>query len=399
VLAGVLLFLAFLFRNTYLVNLLAGAGAYFVLSLLFPKLKDTRLTTAIAAFVVLVALYLGFLSVEGKLPLWYRQNFGAVTTAYQIGKGSAELWLLRVFAPDDIRGVAVTAALWVNAYVIFLILSRARSSGTLEPKGAGITVFLALLGGAGVVQGMQFYEPFRLQNACSPLYLGVACFLSWRPAVSSHDFRRPPAIWVLATLILAMGLDAPRLFDGRALTTIWPLIEEPRDFFDKPLTREAAQKSTYSWSRGIPVFRGHRFLPDVQNYYQSLSDVLCKSDKKIVNLTNDSMVPYLCTGPRNALYLPNIPFGLLPRISPAQFSRVTRGEYELDELVVTDAPPPIAKDRRFVEIASVARPYQIRWAPANKTVWIFAVEPREAVNDDPQAETLPGASEVGPKAD
>jgi hypothetical protein len=399
VLAGILFFLAFLFRNTYLVNLLVGVGAYFALSLLFPKLKDTRLTTVVATFVVLVALYLGFLSIEGKLTFWYGQNFGAVTTAYEIGKGSTELWLLRVFAPNNIRSVAVTAALWVNAYVIFLIMRRARSSDTLEPMGSGMTLFVVVLGAAGAVQGLQFYEPFRLQNACSPLYLGIACFLSWRPAGSAHEMRRPPAIWVLATLILAMGVEAPKLFNGQAHTTIWPLIEKPKDFLGKPLTGEAAKTSAYSWSQGIPVFMGHRFVPDVQSYYQSLSDVLCKSDKKIVNLTNDSMVPYVCSGPRNALYLPNYPFGLLGRISPAQLSKVERGEYGVDELVIADSTPPIAKDRRFVKIGSVARPYQLRWNRANKTVWIFAVEPRQPVNDGPQAQTLPGASEVDPKAD
>jgi hypothetical protein len=41
----------------------------------------------------------------------------------------------------------------------------------------------------------------------------------------------------------------------------------------------------------------------------------------------------------------------------------------------------------------------LRWNRANKTVWIFAVEPREAVNDGPQTPTLPSASEVGPEAD
>jgi len=397
VLAGILLFLAFFFRNTYLVNLLAGAGAYFALSLLFPKLKDTRLTTAIATFVVLVALYLCFLSVQGKLNLWYGQNFGAVTTAYKIGTSSAELWLLRIFAPFDIPTGAVTIALWVNAYVFFLIVSRARSTGTLEPMGSGMTLFMVVLGTAGVVQGLQFYEPFRLQNASSPLYLGIACFLSWRPAGSSHEVRRPPAIWVLATLILALGLEAPKLFNGHALSTIWPLIEEPRDFFDQPLQGDAAKTTAYSWSEGIPVFQGHRFLPDVQNYYRSLSDVLCKTDKKIVNLTNDSMVPYLCPGPRNALYLPNYPFGLLGKISPAQLSRVTRGQYELDELIVTDAAPPVAKDRRFVEIASVARPYQVRWTPVSKKVWIFAVEPRDPVAEGAEKQPMQGAAEADSK--
>ena len=399
VLAGILLFLAFFFRNTYLVNLLAGAGAYFVLSMLFPKLKDTRLTTAIATFVVLVALYLCFLSVQGKLHLWYAQNFGAVTTAYNIGKSSAELWMLRLFAPFDIPTGAVTMALWLNMYVVFLVLSRARTSGALEPWGSGMTLFMVVLGAAGVIQGLQFYEPFRLQNACSPLYLGIACFLSWRPAGSTYEARRPPAIWVLAALIVALVLEAPKLFNGHALTTIWPLIEEPRDFFDKPLQGDAAKTTTYSWSKGIPIFQGHRFLPDVQNYYRSLSDVLCKTDKKIVNLTNDSMVPYLCPGPRNALYLPSYPFGLLGKISPAQLTRITRGQYEFDELIVSDAAPPIAKDRRFVEIASVARPYQVRWTPVSKNVWIFAVEPRDSTPGAAQPRVPQGKPEVDPKSD
>lgn len=398
VFAGILFFLAFLFRNTYLVNLLAGAGTYFALSLRYPKLKDARLTTAIATFLILVALYLCFLAVQGQLTLWYGENFGAATTVYGIGKGSAQTWFIRIFSPDDIPTVAVAMALWVNIYIFFLIMSRARSTDALDPMGSGMTLFMVVLGVAGVVQGLQFYEPFRLQNACSPLYLGVACFLSWRPQDSSHEVRRPSATLVLATLILALGLKAPNLFNGHALSTIWPLIEEPRDFFGQPLQGDAAKTAAYSWSEGIPVFKGHRFLPDVQNYYQSLSNVLCGSDKKIVNLTNDSMVPYICPGPRNALYLPMYPWGLLQKISPQQMSRVTRGEYELDELIVSDAAPPVARNRRLVEIASVARPYQIRWAPINKTVRIFAIEARDAEVGADQTQGLLDSPNTGPEA-
>jgi len=378
VIAGTLLFLAFLFRNTYLINLLAGASAYFALSLLYPKLKDTRATTAIAAFLVLVALYLCFLSVQGQLTFWYRENFGAATTLYGLGGGSVGKLLLTLFSPYDIPTAAFTAALWVNVYIVVLILGRARSTGALDPMGSGMTLFLVTLGAAGIAQALQFYEPFRLQNACSPLYLGVACFLSWHPPVQSPALRRPPAIFVLATLIVALACKAPNLFNGHALSTIWPLIEKPRDFFNQPLQGAAARTTTYAWSEGIPVFQGHRFLPDVQNYYRSLSNILCGSDKKIVNLTNDSMVPYVCPGARNALYLPMYPYGMLQQISPEQRNRVMLGQWELDELIVADAAPPVAKNRRLVQFESVARPYQVRWAPVNKRVWIFAVEARNA---------------------
>ena len=378
--AGVLLFLAFLFRNTYLFNLLAGAGAYFVLSLRHPRLKDARLTTAIATFLTLTALYFFFLAVQQKLHLWYRQDLGAATSTYAVGAPSVKTGLIRLFSPFDLWTLSFTAAWWINVYIFFAVVRGLGSGVRPEPLSAGVTLFVAVLGLTGVVQGLMLYEPFRLQNASIPLYLGLAYLLSRRRTDGPKDTSRLDPAWVLAALILAFAFRTESIFTGHAITTIWPLIEEPRDFLGKPLKGDAARTTVYAWSEGIPIFKGHRFLPDVQNYYRSLSSVLCASDNKIVNLTNDSMVPYLCPGPRNALYLPMYPFGLLDKISPEQLSRVIRGQYEPGELIVSDAAPRVAPNIRLREIAAVPRPYQVRWTPRNVAVEIFLVEPRETTD-------------------
>jgi hypothetical protein len=170
------------------------------------------------------------------------------------------------------------------------------------------------------------------------------------------------------------------LFNGRNHSTIWPLIEKPRDFFYRPLEGEASKKAVYSWSTDIPVFKGHRFVPDVQNYYASLANVLCPSSKKIVNFTGDSMVPYICGSERNSLHTASFD-PLLKRIAPAEFDRIDRGDYALDELIISDGLPVEAPDTVLVRVATVARPYQIRWLPINQSVNIYGVKklvhPRE----------------------
>jgi len=289
VLAGLLLFLAFLFRNTYVVNLVGAAGLYFVAAIAFPKLKDQRIMRACAVFLLTTAAYFLLLSLQHKLMFWYQQNLGAAPTAYGIGATTGVVLLDRMFSPYSMLTFAFSIAIWINIFNVVMVFRRARSDGIGSPVTSPFILFFGLLGLAGVIQGLQFYEPYRLQSACSPLYLGVACFLAWRPTGHTTDLR-PASGWVLAAIIVGLALTAPSLFNGRSHSTIWPLIEEPRDFFYRPLEGEARKKTVYSWSTGIPVFQGHRFVPDMQNYYASLAQVLCPSSKKIVNLTRDSMV-------------------------------------------------------------------------------------------------------------
>ncbi len=288
--AGLALFLAFLFRSTYLLNFGAAAVVYLALSALRPSLRHRGVLRALVTFAAAVGLYLLALRLQGKLGLWYVETLGAASSIYRISPGGALGHFLRMFVPvylDDqllypvIGLVALRGLLDFGSYLL-----EARSNPADESRG--LLAFLGVLGAAGVAQGTVAFDFFRLVNACLPLL--VVCAFCLHRARSPEGTTHRASRWSLVHMA-GVGVAFCYLFTRFPNATFRHRLAP---FDDRLLPAPA-----------IRIFRGHRFAHQERAYYERLYRGLCvTSQGPIYNLSTDSTIPYLCQTPRNATGLP-----------------------------------------------------------------------------------------------
>jgi hypothetical protein len=373
---GLFLFAAFLFRNTYLVNIAVSSAAYVALALVARRARCRDVVVAVAVFAVLTSGYFAYLHLQGNLGPWYRQNFGAATDTYGVGTTNIHGLILAVIRPYDLGGLMLTALIASNAGLVFL-LAFGKEERTVGPQAtpSGIAIFVALLGLCGIVQGLQFYEMFRLQNAGISLYLGFACLLSlWLPSDARASLRIGSNV-ALGTLAVVLLTGFASRLEGSNWSITWPLIDAPEQGVEGRYS--PAYLRGYVTLDDVAIFRMHRFQPELKRYYEDLIKYLCDGRARIVNLTRDSTIPYLCAGQENALSIPFYSGQLLPTISPRVVEAIRRNQFERDEIVVTDvlrgvfaAPSSAGLER----IGTVQRPGSIKWLkPAE--IGIFRVAP------------------------
>lgn len=366
---GLLLFAAFLFRNTYVVNILAAGFCFAVLGVVRRRFFHAGAMLSIAVFAGAVLAYLVFLHFQGNLSLWYAQNFGAATDSYKVGTDSIWRALSNIFLPDSLANLVFSLMLFICAYSILrLLFVKASDTSSDSPKepSDGLMVFLSLLGAAGFAQVLMIYEVFRLQNACVPLFVASAYWLSRLLPQSESQASRLRADWLLVVVAAMLAVGFPSLLSGKRFSTWFPIIESP----------VSETWSQYSPVPESPALRGHRFLPPVNSYYAGLSGALCARQAPIVNLTPDAVIPYLCGESRNALAVPMFSAQMLSRANPSQLTRLQRGEYGKGELIVAEVIRERGQDFRapavvpnssvvFKALGVWERPALIRWmAPA-----------------------------------
>jgi hypothetical protein len=345
--SGALLFLAFLFRNTYLAGIGSTIVVYALLALLVRSLRERSIFIVIGTFTGLSVAYLLFLLVQGNLGHWYVQDFGAGTHVYGIGAGSIPAMIEQVIVFDNLSALFV-GLLAINAYMIAFVLVK-RNGIRDEARGTtpGVMIFLCLLGCSGMSQVLHSFEIFRMQNSASPLYLGLAYFLNGgipsNVLASQQRYVNVAFVVLIGLLITAF----PYVFTGsRRTSALWPMIEPPI----------GAYSTTH-----IPLFDLHRFQPGEKKYYEDLHDHICDGKRKVVNLTRDSTIPYLCSALGNALSLPFYSDELLGRIDAREAQRVRTGGFKVDEAIVADSRSPLAQRSGLRLIGTVERPPSIRW--------------------------------------
>ena len=326
---GAFLFAAFLFRNTYLVNITA-AGCVFALAAVFNlRLFHKGLMIAISTFLLATIAYLAFLYVQGTFDLWYAQNFGAATQAYNVGASSLVRMIFNVLIPSSIAHFVFSLMLFFGGFFVLRAVIM-RSSETSIDQSSDLTtptmIFVTLLGATGFAQALVFYEMFRLQNASGALYVASAYWIATGLPEQSKLSSYLRADFALVIIIAMLAVGFPGLLAGKPLSTWQPIIPPP-----------ALQNlSRYQAVPEAPIFNGHRALPDVASYYSGLSRALCSRPGPIVNLTRDAVIPYLCGTSRNALPTPMFSIDWLSKTQPDEVRRLQRGEYRQGELVVAE---------------------------------------------------------------
>ncbi|MEO8303019.1 MAG: hypothetical protein ABI724_02760 [Betaproteobacteria bacterium] len=333
--SGLFLFLAFLFRNTYFVNVVAAMAAYVGLASISSRARSREIAVAIGVFALLTSGYFAFLYLQGNLGPWYRQNFALATATYGVGAVSVNTVLVSVLIPQDLKAWIFTSLIASNLAVLCMMTfgkdDRSIGGRALPP---GVVIFVALLGMAGIVQGLQLYETFRLQNAGISMYLGFACLVSLCVPSDAPARRQFGANLTLVALVAFLLANFPARLDGENWSIVWPIVEAPPEGPEHRFS--TANLLDRHSTLEIPIFRGHRFQADVKNYYEELTKYVCDGRRRIVNLTSDSTIPYLCTGQENALNMPFYNSGLLATISPRNAEAINKGQFAADEVVVCD---------------------------------------------------------------
>ena len=371
-LSGILLFLACLFRNTYIVNITVAFLSYIFISTIYKRLKNNNLLIVFFIFSVLSIGYFIMLAVQGNLHHWFVQGIGAASSQYGVKTSSVQTLIQKVFLLTNkgdyqsFIGQAVFSGLFVmTLYTICIIIFDHNKFNIIDPNSSmgGLILFLGLLGLSGIVQSLQIYEIFRMQNASSPLYLVVGFFLTTQYYERNDTSLNINVKFALGLIIVALLTYFPH---GSRL---FPIID--------------GSAGSYAKSE-IPFFKGHQFQTQEQVYYNGLSRFICDGRKKIVNLTPDATIPYLCVGQENALNIPFYSELLLRATDEQQANRIVAGDFKMDEVIVTSSPPPL---KNLNWIGKVERPSSIRFFSA-ADVHVFQVEPILNVSPEKSKLTL-----------
>lgn len=274
--AGASLFLAFYFRSTYIITFILATLAYLFIFYYEPRLRSKKIDYALLFFYSFGLIFVGILALKGTLHLWFEQSIGAGSEKYSIGLHEIlrtlrkAFWPTHAYLPSQIGNTSFVIFFHVTAYFLVRSIFRREIPEKVE------TVFIAFLGLAGLTQLILNFDGFRLQTDCLPVIIIFAVVL--KKYLQNLKWRVGLTVYFVILL-----LDFPNV------TARLPLYEG---------TLESHKKME------IPIFKYHRFQPDVKSYYESLAHILCQDKRSILNLTNDSTVPYLCEKPKNSLFLP-----------------------------------------------------------------------------------------------
>ena len=367
--AGLLLFAAFLFRNTYLLTMVAATLGYAVVCIFNPQVRNRNIFTALLSFLISSVLYLISVYLQGDLRLWYNQGIGAGAGAYGVGFASVVTLLQRVFLPHALQAAyfpikfsfphnlvfySFSALVYLAVFIVIIsLLSKKRAEAYQSPFAKGLLVFFALLGLAGLIQATLLYEVFRLQNSCSPLFLMAVIFVFSKFPEIDLLLKKWQVRVVFGMYVALLAARFPYA------SVLFPLYDGNIQSYQET---------------SIPFFKWHRFRSEELAYYEGITRILCDGKKKIVNLTMDSSIPYLCEGQENGFF-PIYMEKLIRNISPKQLEDVKSGVFHTDEVLASYStePPPSNPHVNLVEIGRVVTPDSFRWL-GHSTVVLFRVE-------------------------
>lgn len=375
IVVGLLLFVCFLFRSTYLINIAASGLLFAAGGLVHRRLRHSGIALSYAVFIFAVSTYLTILYSKGTLALWYTQAFGAASQNYGVGLRSV-LGLIKDLAIPNFLQAAFFSLMLVfcASHLLLLCVKDSKVNDATATVGhrLPVMVFVSLLGITGFSQCVMVYEVFRLQNACGPLFVASAFWYhTVLPKVlPAQRYLQSQAVLVLSAAILLTNV--PAQIAGKKSTTYWPLLEPS---YIQGIKGQAGYLTVSS----VPALADHRLPPDAASHYSGLAGVICNQNGQVINLTLDPLIPYLCGDSRNALSLPMFAEGMLRNISPPELDRVSRGDFQEGEVVVAEGvfnpaeqllPSGIVPNPTisFRMLGEWRRPQSIRWLAQGNVV-------------------------------
>jgi hypothetical protein len=285
---GFLLFLSILFRTSYLITIVPA----FIFFFLFFKNYFFKYKINIIALSFILFLFIYFIFLNKNLSLWYYQGLGSITTyAYGsdhylmgtiIDKYGENVWiflklskmflrflykLLNIFS---LNNFIFTFFLLLNLYYLAIVCfkNKVKKITSLEVK----LIFLSFIGFFGFLQSFMIYETFRNINSTLGIFF-LGTYIINKVNLAKRILSLIRIIILLLIIILLQKFPNVSNYVHLIFKNNGSFVESSVDYFPK-------QKL---------------LLTENNFYYKKLNKEICNQDKKIINLSFDFVLPYLCS--------------------------------------------------------------------------------------------------------
>jgi hypothetical protein len=325
--SGFLLFLSIFFRTSYLITIIPG----FIFFFLFFKKNFIKEKINILALSFFSFLFLYFVFLNKNLSYWYYQGLGSITS-YAYGSNhylmstvidnyGENVWiflklskmflrfLYKLFNIFSLNNFIFTFFLVVSLFYLFFLYfkKKIKEITSLEIK----LIFVLFIGFFGFLQSFMIYETFRNINST----LGIIFFGMY--ILKKINFSKKNLL-VIRMLIFLIIINLLQKF---------PNVSNYSQLFFKNNGDFVESSVNYFPKNSL-------LLIENNNYYKKLNQVVCSWDKKIINLSYDFVIPYLCNS--NKKKFSAMMVGFFAKTNPREYKRIFENNILLDdEMLIT----------------------------------------------------------------
>jgi hypothetical protein len=336
--SGFFLFLAIIFRTSYVLNIFSAILVYFYLIKIDKKFYNKNLVNSLFVFLIFFCIYMFYLFLNNTLADWFYQGVGvfrdyvtgsnSVYMSWVIENLGSNFWVLlkilkvllrfviQLIIPKNISDFIFLIFFITNLFIIFIFLTKNLKS--LSPYLYKINnklkineyynffIFFSLLGFFGTTQSIFYFVFYKNLNASISLFITVAFLIN--VMCENNRFKKfLKTFFILIFLISSISL-----------------YEAIKKFY-------SINKSLY-FDSNIEYFGKRKFLKYELDYYNLLKQKLCEKDLIILNFSFDSNAPFLCSNQRNFIHFF---YYFLNSLDNDLFLRVTNGKLKNNEILIT----------------------------------------------------------------
>ena len=360
IVAGLLLVLACIFRSTYVINITFAFIIFYIYCSIIKLNENKFINQILINYIVGLSIYILYLFINEDLGNWYKQSIGAANSSYGLGWKNIAYLIINIISPskflDFIFSLMFMASIFFLVYIALNSKEINSSINFNEKFNNKNLIFITIIGLTGFVQCLKIYENFRLQTACIPLYLVSAILLDkfLLKKYNINYFKYAISFFIIFPLFLKL----PFQLLGRE-GMLFPLIE-----FNLMSSNSV---SNYKYIENIKVLKNKKLDNESIEYYSSLHKILCHENKYIINLTADSMIPYLCDKPKNLLSLPFFDSALIKNTNLNEINKINNKTYSTNEFIISY---DLVNDPKFFLLETLNRPASYRWLKSGK-VYVY----------------------------
>jgi hypothetical protein len=339
---GFLLFLSVFFRTSYLITIVPS----FIFFYIFFKKFFIKEKINILAMSFFFSLSLYFIYLNEDLSYWYYQGLGSITSYaygsnhylmnYIINNYGENIWiflkllkmflrfLYKLFNIFSLNNFIFAFFLLVNLYYLFFLYLKIkiREITSFEIR----LIFLSFVGFFGFLQSFMIYETFRnINSTLGIIFLGVYI-------VKKINFSEK--ILVVIKIIV--------FFIIISLLQRFPNVSN---------YSQLSYKNNVNFTQSSVNFfpKNSLLLLENDNYYKKISEALCDVDKKIINLSYDFLIPYLCNDNQKKFSAMSV--GFFSKTNLKEYKRIFEN-YILfdDEILITSKDINSPKIKKIFEV-------------------------------------------------
>jgi hypothetical protein len=304
--SGLVLSFSLLSRNSYAVSIAPTIGLYAWLRCYksgnkFAKCFSRKKVAyfAIGMFLPLFLFFL-YLLTSSSIATWFDQTF-MISSNYWVSKIATETyeWAPRPFIlffylaqnimkgliASDLRLGIYSIVFLNNLCVGFMILRDVVRTARRQEVDLRLALF-SLTSTFGFLQALHVYDTFRLQPA-SALGMGVLIY-------SIHNYYQRVVVHNRKAQLALLGIGSVGLL--AFVIVITPTIADTAVINPAQKLTRLMLGNYYREPKDIKILEGKLFQEDIAKHYENILEVLRTYECKlhtIVNLTPDSLIPYL----------------------------------------------------------------------------------------------------------